>query len=241
AARERTGAAADAFRAAIANQGSQRTASLLDALQELPTLRAVVDQREGEAFTQAIRFYTDATAEGIALRTPVAHEGRMRHEAAGAATLVQLTETVARQQALMAGLPDGSEASAAVREAFAQSLALQRQTRIDLNAADLPHAQEVAYGRLTQSPEWSLLVEAETPDAGTTTPLPASPDEWRAAADTAGEQLARLATDALDSVRSDALQRANRTLLLAGVGGVVVLAALVAAVVLALRLTSSLT
>ncbi|MGP4111865.1 sensor histidine kinase [Streptomyces sp. 4N509B] len=245
-ARGRSDTAAEAFRAADSENADraavrEHATRLLEALEALEAERLAVDEQESST-VEAYRFYTNATDHGVALLGAAlrVEDGQLAQDAAAAAGLVQLAEAVARQHALVAGVPDGEGANGAVREAFAQAVAVQRQARTALHAGDVPPPQGSGYESLTETPEWSLLVAAETPDSGGTTAMPEPAEAWREAAESSGAILRDLGVDTVGGVGSDASGRGGQLLVAAALVGLLAAAVLVGAALLAWRMSRSL-
>jgi signal transduction histidine kinase len=246
-ARTETDAAAETIRRSRAGLEAdrasvrERAAGLLDALDRLPGQREAVDAQDVTAI-EAFRTYTDTADEAIALIGAAARieDGRLAGESAAAASLVQMMEMISRQQALVVGVGPEGGADSAVREEFSRALALQRQARTVVDAQQLPRDAADGYERLIGTPQFARLVTPEDPADTGTTELPEPPGEWQAAADLVNDDLRGLAADSLRSVADEGSSRATWLLLVAALGTLAVLAALVAAVVLARRLTRSL-
>ncbi|MDT0268026.1 nitrate- and nitrite sensing domain-containing protein [Streptomyces sp. DSM 44915] len=246
-ARDTTDDAAERFRTARSSlaSGSSTTrgwAGRLDgSLGELAQHREAVDDGQLSG-PEVYRAYTDTTGEAIAL-LGAAHridDGKLAYRAGAATDLARFAESLSQQDALL-HLAEGSDADQeAVRQAFAQAIALQHDTRTALDATDLPQGQADAYASLLETAQVGELLAVETPADDGATALPAGAQGWREAAETTGAELWLLSGDSFDSVSSEADSRATRLLLGVVLGTVLAVAALAAALVLTLRAVRSL-
>ncbi len=232
-----TGGGLDADRSAVRDRAENLEASL----EELTGQRGAVD---GGAVTgiEALRSFTTTTTNGIALIEAASRVDDWRLAAAATATadLMRIAEMLSREDALQASVPSGEDPSGAVREEFANALALQRQNRVSLNPFDLPAAQSEVFRSLTGSPRWDVLIAAEEPEAAGTVSLPPLEGEWREAVDVVDGELRQLSTDSLTSMATDGADRGNQLLLVAALGTLVAALALIAALLLAWRSIRSL-
>ncbi|MGP3966119.1 sensor histidine kinase [Streptomyces sp. 6N223] len=247
-ARSDTDVAAETLRRSRAGFDSDRasvrehSASLIDALDELSEQREAVDDHAVTA-VETFRAYTDAATESLGLfgaAIRLEDGERLARDSAAAVSLVEIGEMVSRQRALVAGVSPGGDVDAAVREEFTRALALQLQARTMVAPEDLPEPEAEGYERLIGSPHFAQLVTPEDPDGTGTAELPDPPTDWQAAAETVGEELRRLSTDAIDGVADEGSSQSGRLLLTAVLGTLAALAALAGAIVLARRLTRSL-
>ncbi|MEO3749322.1 nitrate- and nitrite sensing domain-containing protein [Streptomyces sp. B6B3] len=227
-----TGGGLDAARSAVRD----RAGTLETSLTALTGSRGAID---GGAATniEAFRSFTTTVGNGIALIEAASRVDDWRLTAAATATadLMRIAEMLSREDALQASVPSGEDPSAAVREEFAQALALQRESRLSLNPLDLPDPQAEVFSSLTGSPRWDALVAAEDPEASGTVALPPAEGEWREAVDVVDGELRQLSTDSLASMATDGDDRGMRLLLVAAVGTFLAALVLALAILLAWR------
>jgi signal transduction histidine kinase len=247
-ARSDTDAAAETFRRSRVGLDAERavvrehSATLIDALDELAGQREAIDSGDVGAI-EAFREYSNTTSEAIALlgaALRVDDGQELAQYSAATVSLAQIGEMVTRQQALVAGAASEGDEEPAVREEFSRALALQRQARMMIAPQDLPRQEGDGYERLTGTPHFARLVTPEDPTGTGTVELPDPPGEWLAAAEVVADDLRQLSQDSLDGVADEGSAEANRLLLIAVLGSVAALAALVAALVLVRRATGSL-
>lgn len=225
-----------------------KTDSLDNALGKLSEQRSTINARKLDA-TQTFRYYTDTTAEATELLATATRmdDGGLARAAAATSSLVNFSEIISREEALLSnaqqdpdGVPEGG-ASASTRGEFSQYLAVQRQSRSAFEAGDLPGDGPAAYERLTGTPQWDALVQAEDTAAARTTALPREVDTWQDSAGTVGKELRQLSSDSLDGVVEGGTDRANGLLLGAVLGTVLAVVVVAASTVMTLRLSRSLT
>ena len=246
-ARGGTDTALEAFRSSAALSSDdpsvrRRAERLSKALDQLAEQREAVDKRSTEQL-RTYRYYTETILRGTALVTAASgsSDGELAHRADAMASLLQLSELVAREDTqLSAALTRGS-ITRAVRQDFGDSVAAQREVRAAFDPERLPRAQAEAFDRLVDGEAWGSLVSIENAVASGATGLAQRAEEWRKAADEVSRELRRLHGELLDSLADDASAHADDHFLEAVVAAVLALAALAAAMVLALREWRSLT
>ncbi|WP_181765919.1 nitrate- and nitrite sensing domain-containing protein [Streptomyces albidus (ex Kaewkla and Franco 2022)] len=222
--------------------------SLDDALGRLSEQRSSINARKVNA-TQTFRYYTDTTAETTDLLSTAVRmdDGGLARNATAMTSLVQFSEILSREDALLSGarpepavVLDGPPDTSA-RGEFSQYLSLQRQSRVALDADDLPAETADAYKRLTGTPQWDSLVQAEDTVESRNKPLARQTDTWQESAGVVGKELRQVSSDSLNGVVKGGTDRAQALLLGAAVGSVLALAVLAASIVLAIRFARSLT
>ncbi|SOD65750.1 Signal transduction histidine kinase [Streptomyces zhaozhouensis] len=211
-------------------------------LGELDQRRSAVDDGELTG-AEAHRAFTETVTEAIAL-LDAAHrmsDAALSHRAIAATDLLELDEAFSRQDALLYTAAEEGVDQEAVRQAHAQALALQSQTRTALDIGDLPQQQADAYESLVETAQFAELIAVEAPGQDGANALPGDATTWREAADAVGTELRTVSDDTFASAASDASDRSTRMLIGAALGTVLALAVLVGAVLLTLRATRSLT
>ncbi|MFF8595032.1 nitrate- and nitrite sensing domain-containing protein [Streptomyces sp. NPDC015220] len=216
----------------------RRRAGALDGtLKSLADHRSAIDARKvssGAAFA----YFTDATAQGLALLTEAVRGDGGRTQRAGSATVAaaQLTEMLAREDALLSAALPGHRIPAADRARFGQYLAVQQATRAGLDGRDLPGKAATAYARLTAGGQWTTVGSiAQAVGGGQGTALPERATAWPTAADSVVGDLRTVQATSLTALADDAADRADALLLATLLGTAVTLAALAGAAVPALR------
>jgi signal transduction histidine kinase len=240
-ARSSTDAAVEEFRR-LSPSGLDTTAlksrakELSDSLDTLSKRRDAIDERTLTS-ADAFQYFTDSIADGASLLTAATRtdDGRIAH-ATAATSLVQVTEMLSREDALIsAALPSGHIASTP-RAQFSQYLAIQRETRKGLDARDLLTDDATAYASITDSPRWTSLASIEDAVAiSGGTKLPNQATAWPDAADTVVNDLQKLNSDSLENLADTGTDRADGLLLGLILGTIATLAALAVVGALALR------
>ncbi|MER6125846.1 nitrate- and nitrite sensing domain-containing protein, partial [Streptomyces sp. NPDC001795] len=239
-ARKKTDTAITAYRGSPGRDTAtlqRRAKSLDDALASLSDRRDAIDGRTLSA-TDTFQYFTDTISQGVRLVTAAVRSdnGSLAHGGTATASLVQITEMLSRQDALLSGALPSGRISEATRAQFAEYLALQREFRAGLTTDDLPAGAAAAYARITDGAQWTTLGsigDAVTGAQGTTLPRTASP--WPDAAGSVLGDLQPLGADSLQDLADDASGRANDLLLGILLGTAATLAALAGGAVLALR------
>ncbi|GHK01274.1 histidine kinase [Streptomyces sp. Y2F8-2] len=240
AARKRTDAAVTAYRGSSGLDTStlrRRAKSLDDALAALSGRRQAIDARTlspGDAF----QYFTDSISQGVSLVTAAVRSdnGSLAPGGTATASLVQITEMLSRQDALLSGVLPSGRIPATTRAQFAEYLALQREFSAGLTARDLPAGAAAGYAQITDGAQWTTLgTLGDSVASAQGTTLPSKASTWP---DTAGGVLGDLQSLGADSVRGladDASDRADELLLGMLVGTAATLAALAGGAMLALR------
>ncbi|WP_329134438.1 nitrate- and nitrite sensing domain-containing protein [Streptomyces sp. NBC_01476] len=241
-ARKRTDAAVQEYRrsspAGLDSATLRRSAkSLDDALVFLPERRKSIDGRTLST-TDAFQYFTDTIAHGTGLLTTSVRSGDGRFARGGAATasLVQITEMLSREDAVLAGALPGGGLSAATRSQFAQYLAVQREYRTGLNVGDLPGGTATTYARITDSAEFGTVNRVEEAVAsGQRVDVSQLAASWPPAAAAVADDLQSLDGDSLADLAGSASNRADDALLKALAGTAGTLVALIGCAVFGLR------
>ncbi|POX44068.1 nitrate- and nitrite sensing domain-containing protein [Streptomyces sp. Ru72] len=240
AARKRTDAALTAYRGSSGLDSStlrRRAKSLDDALTALADRRQAIDARSLST-ADAFQYFTDSIAQGVSLVTAAVRSDNGSLARGGTATvsLVQITEMLSRQDALLSGALPSGRIPATARAQFAEYLALQREFSAGLTARDLPAGAAAGYTQITDGAQWTTLgTLGDSLASAQGTSLPSKASTWP---DTASGVLGDLQSLGADSVRGladDASDRADELLLGMLLGTAATLAALAGGAVLALR------
>ncbi|MEU8586077.1 nitrate- and nitrite sensing domain-containing protein [Streptomyces sp. NPDC048664] len=240
AARTKTDAAMAAYRAAPGadTPAVRRGAKALDgSLTALGGRRDTIDKRRLSA-PDTFRYFTDAVAQGISLVGVAVRgdDGSLSQGGSATVSLMRITETLSRQDALLSGALPSRGMSATSRAQFAQYLALQREFGAALAAGDLPRGTAARYARITDGGPWATLGSVgDAVAANRSEALPAQASSWTQAADGVLGDLQALNADAVQGLADDASDRADDLLLGMLLGTAATLAALVGGAVLALR------
>lgn len=231
-ARTRTDAAVEDFRRTSGghdtDQLKNRAEKLTEALDALSDRRDAIDARSLHG-ASAFQYFTDTIADSMSLLATATRtdDGSLAHHAAAAMSLVQLTEKLSREDALISGsLPTGRMAAAA-RTQFGQYVAIQQEARTGLDTAALPAGEATAYESLTGSSSWTTIASVE--DAVVSTrdaQLPDQAKQWPDAADRVVGKLQNLGSDSLGNLNETAEDRADDLLLGVILGTVAALTAL---------------
>ncbi|MGW1161476.1 nitrate- and nitrite sensing domain-containing protein [Streptomyces sp. NPDC002519] len=238
-ARKKTDAVVAAYRAAGSPDTAtlhRRAQALDDALASLPDRREAIDGRTLSA-ADTFQYFTGTITEGVSLVTAAVRsdDASLAHGGAATASVVQITEMLSRQDALLSGALPSGRMSEATRAQFAEYLALQREFGAGLTARDLP-AGAAAYAGITDGPRWATLgTVGDSVATAKDTGLPRTSSSWRGAADDVLGDLGSLGTDSLQGLADDASGRADDLLLGLLLGTAATLAALAGGAVLALR------
>ncbi|MGW5093991.1 sensor histidine kinase [Streptomyces nodosus] len=239
AARRETDAALTASSGSAASGGSalrRRATSLDEALAALTEHRDAIDGRTLSA-ADTFQYFTDTIGRGVLLVTAAVRsdDGSLAHGGSATVSLMQITEMLSRQDALLSGaLPSGGM-SLADRTRFGQYLALRREFGTTLTVGDLPAGTAAAYAQLTDGRRWTTLRAVGDSVTGAGTGLPGTASAWPDAADAVLPDLQALGSDSLRGLAGEASDRADDLLLGILVGTAATLAALTGGAVLALR------
>nr|WP_277349027.1 nitrate- and nitrite sensing domain-containing protein [Streptomyces sp. HNM0575] len=256
-ARTRTDDAVTAFHAAGADPGSrggEKERGLTKALGELTRERNQVDSR-AVTRSAAYGYYTDTTGAATALLAEVLHsdDGQLAHSASAVTALTQISELLAREDALLTSAQSSGHLSAGIRQSFLGHVATQRQVAAVMDTGDIPASAARDYRKIADTPQWTVLQRIEDavaadkdpvahrttpgstlPDAGNSQSqgapsrwaLPERTDEWRPAADTVAGDLRDATSASLDGLAAQGSERADDALLSAVTGSVIVLGVL---------------
>ncbi|WP_055489098.1 nitrate- and nitrite sensing domain-containing protein [Streptomyces sp. TP-A0356] len=240
AARKKTDAAVAAYRDAPGPDTAalrRRAKALDDALAALAGRRDAIDGRILSA-PDAFQYFTDTITQGVSLVTTAVHRDNGTSTGGGAATasLVQITEMLSRQDALLSGALPSHTMPAATRAQFAEYLALQREFRAGLTAHDLPAGAAATYTQITDGTQWATLgMVGDSVATAKGAALPQKASTWPDAADGVLGDLQSLGADSLRGLADDASGQADDLLLGMLLGTAATLAALAGGAVLALR------
>ena len=253
-ARRSTDSAVADFRKAQGGLDSANTAvrgkadSLDEALGKLAEQRSSVNARKLNT-SQTFRYYTDTTAETTDLLSTAVRmdDGVLARNATAMTSLVQFSETLSREDAFLSGARDEpapvieGPANTSARGEFSQYLSLQRQSRKALDPGNLPEGTSDAYERLTSTPQWDALVQAEDDVEKRDQSLARQTDTWQESAGVVGKELRQVSSDSLNGVVKGGTDRAQALLLGAALGSVLALVVIAGSVVMAVRFVRSLT
>ncbi|MFC4612598.1 nitrate- and nitrite sensing domain-containing protein [Streptomyces maoxianensis] len=218
-----------------------RAKKLNDSLDTLSERRAAIDERTATG-ADAFQYFTDTVADGANLLTAAARtdDGRIAHAVTAATSLVQLTEMLSREDALIAGALPSGRMSSTSRVQFSQYMAMQREVSTGLDTRDLLATEATAYERITDSSSWTSVAAIE--DAVATSSdakLPSQAKTWPDAADSVVNDLQKLNSDSLESLAHAGTDRADDLLLGAILGTIGTLTGLGIGGALALRFRRS--
>lgn len=245
-ARSRTEAAVQEFRTASSGRQSAdaavkgSTEHLHATLKKLSEEREAVDGRRTSR-DETFQYYTDAVAEGTQwLRAATRiDDGDLAFSATDLSSVMDLTESLSREDAVVSGVLARGRVSGA-RAEFDRHLTAKRRTQAALDSQGPAGEEATAYRRITGSAEWARLESHEKALSSGRTTLPQQA-AWRETADVVEEDLRQLGSDRLKNFDEAVNDRADNLLLAAVVGSVPALAALVASAVLARRFSHYLT
>lgn len=239
-ARKRTDAALTAYRRSPGPDTSalhRPAKSLDDALAALAGRRDGIDGRILSA-PDAFQYFTDTIAQSVSLVTAAVRgdDGPQAQGGVATASLLQITEMLSRQDALLSGAMPSRTMPATVRAQFAEYLALQREFRSDLTTRDLPASAAAAYTQINDGTQWTTLgTVGDSVAAAKSTALPPTASTWPDAATGVLGALQQVGADSLQGLADDASGRADNLLLGTLLGTAATLAALAGGAVLALR------
>ncbi|MFC3572155.1 nitrate- and nitrite sensing domain-containing protein [Streptomyces yaanensis] len=240
AARKKTDAAIRAYRGSAGPDTSdlrRRAKSLDDALAALADRREAIDGRSLSA-ADAFQYFTDTITRGVSLVTAAVRsdDASLANGGAATASLVQITEMLSRQDALLSGALPSGRMPAVTRAQFAEYLALQREFRAGLTTGHLPAGTATGYARITDGAQWTTLgTIGDSMATAKGTALPQRASSWPDAADGVLGDLRSLGAESLRGLADDASGRADDLLLGMLLGTAATLAALAGGAVLALR------
>jgi hypothetical protein len=241
AARKKTDAAFTDFRRRAPGQDTAtltaRTRALDSALESLADRRHAIDARTLPA-ADSFEYFADAASQCLALLATAVRsdDGELNRGGSATVVLAQITEMLAREDALVSGALPTRRISAADRARFIQDLAVQRAAQAGLTTQDLPGDAAATYTQITGSAQWTQVgsVEQAVSD-GQGTSLPQQATSWPTAADSAVGGFQGLGTDSLDALVGHATDQAHELMLATLLGTAATLAALVGSAMLALR------
>jgi signal transduction histidine kinase len=217
--------------------------ALNTALVKLSGNRSAVD-RHALSETKVFQYYTDTISDfANVIEASTTADDRGLARAGDAATfLVQFSEMLSREDALLSGALASGQLPATTRTQFAQYVAIQRHIRTALlDTDDLPGNEAAAYERLVSDPQFkslSTIEDAVTSGSGSTKP-PSGATAWRSAADTVDRGLQDLGGKSFKALADDGSSRADELLMQFILGSLAVIAALVVTGVLVRRATGS--
>ncbi|MFI0721847.1 nitrate- and nitrite sensing domain-containing protein [Streptomyces sp. NPDC021224] len=240
-ARTRTDAAVQDYRRSSpsaldsATRGSAK--ALDDALVFLPERRNSIDGKTLSS-TDAFQYFTSTVSDGISLLNASlrSDDGEFARGAAPTASVAQIAEMLAREDALLSAAAPTGKLDAAARQQFTDALAVQRALRAGMNATGLPAGTAASWTRITESISFTSLTQIEDAVAAAQgTALPGSVSAWPTAATTVTGNLQTLSSDALSDLSDAASHRADNALLGLLLGSLATLAALAGGAYLSLR------
>ncbi|MFD5078639.1 nitrate- and nitrite sensing domain-containing protein [Streptomyces sp. NPDC058371] len=214
-----------------------RAEKLHEALRALPSRREAIDGRTLGA-DDTFQYFTNTITDSTDLLTSAlrSDDGSLARSGAAATSVIQLTEMLSRQDALLSGALQSHRMSAATRTQFAQYLAIQRQIRAGLDTRDLAGTEATSYAQITDSAQWTSVGSIEDAVAAARdTSVPKQASAWPDAAGTVVGDLQGLGSDALGTLAGTADDRAGELLLELLLGTAATAAALAAGAVLARR------
>lgn len=214
-----------------------RAKALDNALAALSGRRDAIDGRRLST-ADAFQYFTDTIGQGVSLVSAAVHtdDGSLDRGGSATVSLVQITEMLSRQDALLSGALPSRGMSATTRAQFAEYLALQREFGAALTARDLPGGAAAAYAQITDGSQWTTLgTVGDTVAGGRGGGLPSKASVWPDAADGVLGDLQSLGSDSVGTLADDASGRADDLLLGMLLGTAATLAALAGGAVLALR------
>ena len=237
AAREKTDAAVHAYRGSVSPDTSAPAGALDNALAKLSGIRDAADQRTLST-ADAFQYFTDTISQGFTLVTTAVHgdDGSLAQGGTATTSLMQITEMLSRQDALLSGVLPSGRMPEAIRARFSEYLAFEREVHAGLADRDLPAPTAAGYAQLTGGTQWTTLdTVGDSVTAARGTALPAKASSWPGAADGVLGDLQTLNANALRGLADDASGRADGLLLGLLLGTAATLAALAGGAVLALR------
>ncbi|MGW7467917.1 nitrate- and nitrite sensing domain-containing protein [Streptomyces xantholiticus] len=218
-----------------------RAAKLDQAIGKLSERRKAIDARSLSA-TDAFQYFTDTIGDATGLLTAAtrAGDGSMANTVAAAASLVQVTEMLSREDAMISGALPSGRLAAGDRIRFGQYTAVRREAADGLNAPDLPPGGTTAYERITDSPRWTALASIEDAVAADRdSELPEKATAWPDDAGSVVKDLQELNSAFLEDLAGIGSDRADDLLLGTLLGSAGTAAALAIVGVLALRVRRS--
>ncbi|MFI0897926.1 nitrate- and nitrite sensing domain-containing protein [Streptomyces sp. NPDC020983] len=240
-ARTRTDTAVQEYRrtspSALDSASRASAKALDDALVFLPERRNSIDGKTLST-ADAFQYFTSTVSDGISLLNASlrSDDGDFARGAAPTASVAQIAEMLAREDALLSAAAPTGKLDAATRQQFTDALAVQRALRAGMNAADLPAGDAASYARITESVSFTSLTQIEDAVAASHgSALPGSVSAWTTAATTVSGNLQTLTTDALGDLSDAASHRADNALLGLLLGSLATLAALAGGAYLSLR------
>ncbi|MEW2630727.1 nitrate- and nitrite sensing domain-containing protein [Streptomyces sp. NPDC048389] len=218
-----------------------RATALDKALGKLAERRKSIDARS-LSVTDAFQYFTDTVADaaGVLSAATRTEGGAVVNSVAAAASLVQVTEMLSREDAMISGaLPSGRMATAD-RTRFGQYTALRREAAEGLHASDLPSDGAAVYEDLTGSPSWKALASLEDAVAADRdSELPDKATAWPDDAGSLVKDLQGLNSAFLEDLAGIGSDRADGLVLGVALGSAGTAAALGLVAVLALRVRRS--
>ncbi|MGW0774864.1 sensor histidine kinase [Streptomyces sp. NPDC002835] len=244
-ARGRTDAAIDDYRSAappaLDTDALKNRATALDkALGKLAERRKAIDARS-LSVNDAFQYFTDTVtdAAGVLSAATRTGDGAVANSVAAAASLVQVTEMLSREDAMISGALPSGRMAAAERARFGQYTALRREAAGSMHAPDLPSGG-AAYEDVTDSRPWKELASVEDAVAAAgDSELPDRATAWPDDAGSVVKDLQELNSAFLEDLAEAGSDRADGLLLGVALGSAGTAAALGLVAVLALRVRRS--
>ncbi|UYQ66073.1 nitrate- and nitrite sensing domain-containing protein [Streptomyces peucetius] len=243
-ARDRTDAAVEDYRRASPSGLDtaalrSRATKLDEALGKLAERRKAIDARSlsvGDAF----EYFTDTVADAASVLSAATRtgDGAFASSVAAAASLVQVTEMLSREDAMISGALPSGRMAAAERTRFGQYTAVRRQAADSLHAPDLLSGGAGSYEAITDSPRWKALASTEDAVAADSE-LPEDATTWPDDAGSVVKDLQELNAAFLEDLAGAGSDRADGLLLGVVLGSAGTAAALALVGVLALRVRRS--
>ncbi|MEV4706482.1 nitrate- and nitrite sensing domain-containing protein [Actinoplanes sp. NPDC049316] len=237
----RTAGGKDARDAAGATLES-RIRQIFSDLDNLPTARGYIDRREIDLVgTQNL--YNGIVDSGFQMFSATATFGdeRVDREIRALTTVGRGQEYLSRTDSLLAGAHAAGKLGEASRTEMLQAIATSRFLFVQ-GVNDLPERDRSAYQRLSRGAAFNRLQELQdqllaSSQVGVAAPV--SAEAWQPAYDTTSQQLRAFEINATDSLAEDARPVAVDVLLRLGIAGLLGLLALVATVLVSVRVGRS--
>ncbi|MFB7516520.1 nitrate- and nitrite sensing domain-containing protein [Streptomyces sp. NPDC056144] len=222
---------------------SQRLASLLDALDDLASLRRSVEKRSIDRL-EALEFYNRLVdpCYSFLITLHALENVEMDKQGRALVGITRARELLSREDALvLSALVAGQIGAKEIREI--SDLVANREQFYEVNLELLPAAERERFEQYWNSPETAPLRAAENAiieEGPTKNPRAATAAYWQDEASPVLDDLARANTDAGDRYQDRVQPAAYSVLLKVGVAGVLGFLALLASIVISVRIGRSL-
>ncbi|WP_233413781.1 sensor histidine kinase [Nucisporomicrobium flavum] len=237
----RTAGSQDARDAAGATLES-RIRQVFSDLDSLPTARGYIDRREIDV-VGAQNLYNGIVDSGFQMFSATATFGdeRVDREIRALTTVGRGQEYLSRVDSLLAGAHAGGKLGDESRTEMLQAIGTSRFL-FTQGVNDLPERDRTAYQRLSRGAAFNRLQELQnqllsSSQVGATAPV--SAEAWQPAYDTTAQQLRAFEINATDSLAEDAKPVAVGVLVRLGIAGLLGLLALVATILVSVRVGRS--